>query len=152
MTLHPLARGLALLALSSGLSGCMLFRTRPPVYEPVVYPSGLVVQDLVRPDTPVVVQPGDRVTFHYEISLADGTVVDSSLERAQPLEIGVLPGEIELPGLAQGLLGMPVLGRRRLYVPAELAYGARGLPPRIPPDADLVIDIELLAVDEPDAP
>ena len=81
-----------------------------------------------------------------QIALEDGTVVDSSLDRGTPLEITLLPGEIDVPGLAQGLMGMRVLSRRRLLVPPELAYGEEGLPPLVPPNSTLVIDLELLLV------
>ena len=146
MKLLDLARGALLVVLATTSGGCALFRPKPPEYDPVTYESGLVVQDLVRAKTPLVVHPGDRVTFHYQIALEDGTVVDSSLDRGKPLEIELLPGEIPVPGLAQGLLGMRVLGRRRLYVPPELGYGEEGVPPHIPPGATLVIDLELLQV------
>jgi len=146
MNLPPLGRAALVAALAAGSGSCALFRPAPPEYDPVVHESGLVVQDLVRAETDLVVQEGDHVSFHYRIALEDGSVVDSSLDRGTPLDVTLLPGELDVPGLAQGLLGMRVLGRRRLYVPPELGYGEEGLPPHVPPNATLIIDLELLQV------
>ncbi len=122
---------------------CFLFRVHAPVYDPVVLASGVVVQDLVVPEKGPVAQPGDRLTIDYEILLEDLTSIDSSTERGQPITFTM--GASVLPsGLEQGLLGLRHLGRRRVWVPAELGYGEDGLPPRVPPNAALWFHVELI--------
>jgi peptidylprolyl isomerase len=90
-------------------------------------------------------QPGQFYTVHYTGWLAsDGTKFDSSLDRNQPYTFqqgvhGVIPGWDE------GFAGMHVGGKRRLFIPYQLAYGERGRPPVMPPKSDLIFDIQLLA-------
>jgi len=86
------------------------------------------------------VQPGDTVTIHYTGALAsDGSVFDSSLSG----EPATFPLGNLIQGWQQGIPGMSVGGKRRLYIPAELGYGASGSGSSIPPDSDLIFDIEL---------
>lgn len=131
------------------LVSCGLLRSDP---EPPEYPfeerlDGLVVHDLLVPDDGPVVQMGDRLSLEYSIALADsGEMVDSSAERGQPFELLLEPGAV-FPGMERGVLGMRLRGRRVLLVPAELGFGAQGLPPRIPPDADLRVTVEVLALE-----
>jgi FKBP-type peptidyl-prolyl cis-trans isomerase len=94
-----------------------------------------------------VVKPGDTVTAHYTGALAaDGTIFQSSHDTGQPVPFS-LSGVIK--GWTDGVPGMKVGGKRRLLIPAEQAYGAN---PRegsgIPPNADLVFDIELVKIGE----
>ena len=137
-------RLLACLLLLAPLAGCGLFRVRPPVYPALELGLGLVARDLVVPDEGPTAKAGDRVTIDYWIRLAaSGKMVDSSTERGQPITFVLKPGAV-FPGLVRGIPGMRERGSRRLYVPAELAYGAAGLPPRIPPASDLSVEVELL--------
>jgi FKBP-type peptidyl-prolyl cis-trans isomerase len=124
-------------------SGCAWFRPRPPVYPEIEWESGLVVQDLIVPDNGALVGVGDQVVLHYSLFLADGTRLESSQESGQPLHFRVGAGEVPA-GLEQGVQGMRLYGRRRLRVPSDLGFGPSGHPPRIPPDAALVFEIELL--------
>ncbi len=93
------------------------------------------------------VKPGATVTAHYTGAVAkDGIVFQSSHEGGQPIPFS-LNGVIE--GWKQGVPGMKVGGTRRLLIPAAMAYGAT--PPAgsgIPPNADLVFDIELVSVSQ----
>lgn len=86
----------------------------------------------------------DTVVAHYTGRLLDGTVFDSSRERGQPARFpltGVIQGWQEiLPRMQEG-------GRWRVVIPYELAYGAQGRPPTIPPMAALEFDIELVSVE-----
>jgi FKBP-type peptidyl-prolyl cis-trans isomerase len=88
---------------------------------------------------------GKRVSVHYTGTLTDGSKFDSSLDRGRPFEFALGAGQV-IKGWDQGVAGMRVGGKRRLTIPAELGYGARGFPPVIPPNAPLVFTVELLGV------
>ncbi|SFX75788.1 FKBP-type peptidyl-prolyl cis-trans isomerase [Marinospirillum alkaliphilum] len=88
---------------------------------------------------------GALITTHYRGWLEDGTEFDSSYSRNQPFQT-VLSNKRVIQGWVLGLVGMKVGGRRRLWVPAELAYGERRMGDSIPPHANLVFEIELLEV------
>jgi FKBP-type peptidyl-prolyl cis-trans isomerase len=83
------------------------------------------------------------VAIRYELRLVDGTLVESSDDTGQPLRFEVGRGSVPR-GLEQGVLGMRLFGRRRLSVASELAFGSAGRPPRIPPDAQVVFEVELM--------
>lgn len=135
-------RTLSLLA-GAWLSGCAWFRPDPPHYEAVEHPSGLVVRDLVVPDAGPEVAVGDEVALHYEMRLADRTLIESSKATGQPVRFEVGAGGLPR-GLELGVVGMRLFGRRRLSVPSALAFGSAGRPPRIPPDAAVMFDVELM--------
>ncbi|MCQ2028408.1 FKBP-type peptidyl-prolyl cis-trans isomerase [Stutzerimonas zhaodongensis] len=85
----------------------------------------------------------DVVTVHYEGSLTDGTVFDSSIKRGSPIDLpvgGVIPGWVE------GLQLMHVGEKYKLYIPSELAYGEQSPSPLIPANSVLVFDLELLGI------
>jgi len=93
----------------------------------------------------------DVVTVHYEGSLTDGTVFDSSIKRGSPIDLpvgGVIPGWVE------GLQLMHVGEKYKLYIPSELAYGEQSPSPLIPANSVLVFDLELLDIkgDEAEQP
>ena len=109
-----------------------------------------------------VVSPRERVSFcrirhvmqvsvavHYTGRLEDGTVFDSSAERA-PIRF-VLGAREVIRGWDEGIHGMAVGQRRQLVIPPQLGYGARGAPPVIPPNALLHFDVELMDVGEADS-
>lgn len=98
---------------------------------------------------------GDQVTVHYtgwlwepDNDSAEGgrptTKFDSSKDRGQPFEFRLGAGQV-IAGWDQGVAGMRVGGRRRLLVPAQLGYGARGAGGVIPPNATLLFEVELLS-------
>ncbi len=84
-----------------------------------------------------------RVRVHYQGTLLDGTVFDSSYERNDPATFGL--GQV-IAGWTEGLQLMPVGAKYRFWIPAELAYGRNGSPGSIPPNSALVFDVELLQV------
>lgn len=104
----------------------------------------LQIEDLVAGDGKVCVK-GALIHAHYTGWLTDGTKFDSSYDRGQPFQCVIGTGRV-IKGWDQGMMGMQVGGRRRLRVPAHLAYGERQVGPLIKPNSDLVFEIELLAV------
>ena len=95
---------------------------------------------------------GQTIQAHYTGRLENGRVFDSSYERGSPLKFKVGVRQV-IAGWDEGILGdggdvpaMQVGGRRRLVIPSELGYGARGAGGVIPPNATLYFDVELVAV------
>lgn len=107
-------------------------------------PAGLVKEDSVIGKGPEA-KTGDHVSVQYTGTLTDGTKFDSSRDRDEPFEFTLGAGMV-IKGWDQGVVGMKKGGKRRLTIPPELGYGKAGSPPKIPPNATLVFDIELLEI------
>jgi hypothetical protein len=90
---------------------------------------------------------GRKYRVHYTGWLKDGTKFDSSRDRDDPIEF-VQGRRQVIAGWESGFAGMKVGGKRRIFIPFQMAYGEVGSPPVIPPSADLVFDVELLDVME----
>jgi len=99
----------------------------------------------IRPGKGTAAQTGDTVRVHYTGRLLNGTKFDSSLDRNEPFEFTLGRGQV-IKGWDEGVVGMKKGGKRRLTIPSEMAYGKVGSPPKIPPDATLEFDIELLEI------
>jgi len=107
-------------------------------------PAGLVKEDIKVGKGPEA-KSGDRVSVHYTGTLLDGTKFDSSRDRGEPFEFALGAGQV-IKGWDLGVAGMKKGGKRKLTIPGDLAYGKQGSPPKIPPDATLVFDVELLDI------
>ena len=87
--------------------------------------------------------PRDLVTVHYEGTLINGELFDSSIERGTPI---TFPLDRVIPGWTEGLQHMAIGARHKLYIPYNLGYGARGAGPQIPPYSALIFEVELLGI------
>ena len=94
-------------------------------------------------------EEGNTVTAHYTGTLKDGTKFDSSYDHPgkNPLRFRLAsgPGGV-IQGWVEGVAGMKEGGKRKLIIPYQLAYGERGMPPAIPPKAELIFEVELVKV------
>ena len=131
-----------------GLSGCGCGSESPESEGSSVLDAAdagsLVIEDLVVGDGEDAAA-GDLVTVDYTGWLADGTKFDSSIDRGEPFSF-VLGAREVIAGWDQGVAGMQVGGKRKLTIPGDLGYGVQGYPGVIPPNATLVFEVELLAV------
>src|SRR4051812_38677418 len=107
-------------------------------------PSGLNYTDETL-GTGTEAKSGNTMDVHYTGWLKDGTKFDSSKDRGSPFSFQLGAGRV-IKGWDEGVAGMKVGGKRRLVIPAELAYGSRGAAGVIPPNAELTFEVELLKV------
>lgn len=106
--------------------------------------SGLKYLDLVVGNGASPVK-GKPVTVHYTGTLENGKKFDCSVDRGKPFTFVIGVGQV-IKGWDEGVMGMKVGGKRKLIIPSELGYGARGAGGVIPPNATLLFDVELLDV------
>ena len=106
--------------------------------------SGLIIETLATGSGPAA-KSGDKVSVHYTGWLTNGTQFDSSRDRNEPFKFRLGAGQV-IPGWDEGVAGMQPGSKRRLTVPAHLAYGPRGAGGVIPPNAVLVFEVELLEI------
>ncbi len=86
----------------------------------------------------------DKVKVHYEGTLTDGTVFDSSYKRGEPITFGL---NQVIKGWTEGLQLMSIGSKYKLYIPYQLGYGAQGAGAAIPPYAALIFTVELLGIE-----
>jgi FKBP-type peptidyl-prolyl cis-trans isomerase len=117
-----------------------------PAQPPPRDPNAKVAIKDVAPGAGPAAKDGDTVSVLYTGKLDDGTVFDSSAKnKNQPLTFTLGKGGV-IDGWQQGILGMKKGGKRKLTIPPSLAYGANGVPGKIPPNATLTFDVELKAI------
>ena len=109
----------------------------------VTLPSGLQYEVINEGKVGTYAKATDQVQCHYEGTLIDGTLFDSSIQRGQPATFGVSQ---VIPGWVEALQLMPEGAKWKLYIPSDLAYGARGAGEMIPPHSTLIFEVELLKV------
>ena len=107
--------------------------------------SGLIIEDLVVGDG-AEAAAGQHVTVHYTGWLTDGRKFDSSKDRNDPFAFALGARHV-IAGWDEGVQGMKIGGSRKLTIPPDLGYGARGAGGVIPPNATLVFEVELLGLD-----
>jgi peptidylprolyl isomerase len=110
--------------------------------EEITTASGLKIQDIKVGDG-ASPKPGQTVTVHYIGWLENGTEFNNSYKMGAPAQFRI--GQL-IKGWDEGLSTMKVGGKRRLWIPSNLAYGVKGSPPNIPPNSNLRFEIELLGV------
>ncbi len=113
--------------------------------EAITTSSGLIIEDTML-GTGATAKAGQMVTVHYTGWLTDGTKFDSSKDRNDPFVFPLGQRRV-IAGWDEGVQGMKEGGVRKLTIPAELGYGARGAGGVIPPNATLVFEVELIAAE-----
>lgn len=110
---------------------------------PAVAASGELEITHITEGTGASPSASDTVQVHYHGTFPDGRVFDSSVERGKPASF---PLNRVIKCWTDGVQKMKVGGKAKLVCPPNLAYGERGAPPTIPPNATLVFEVELLAI------
>ena len=106
--------------------------------------SGLVYEDTVVGEG-AEAKAGQQATVHYTGWLTNGSKFDSSKDRNDPFEFSLGMRQV-IGGWYEGVQGMKIGGTRKLTIPPQLGYGARGAGGVIPPNATLVFEVELLGL------
>jgi len=118
--------------------------TPKPTPIPMKKFDKLLIED-TKVGTGSAVKSGDTISINYVGTLTNGTKFDSSYDRGAPFETQIGVGQV-IKGWDQGVIGMKVGGKRKLSIPSDLGYGMRGAGAAIPPNADLIFEVELMGI------
>ena len=138
----------ALLLIAAGVVIFFVFNKKEnnePLPEETNQMADLLKIEILKEGTGAAAKNGDTVVVHYTGTLIDGKKFDSSLDRGEPYSFPLGAGEV-IAGWEQGILGMKVGEKRKLFIPSDLAYGERGAGGIIPPNAPLIFEVELLEI------
>ena len=120
--------------------------TKPTIGKPSGDPPAQLVKEDIVVGKGKTAKKGSQITVQYVgASFSTGEEFDASWDRGEPFQLELGAGMV-IPGWDQGLVGMKEGGRRRLTIPADLAYGAAGAPPAIGPDETLIFIVDLVEV------
>lgn len=120
-------------------------KTKPGV---LILPNGLQYK-IIWPGYGRTPQANEYVSLNYRGTLIDGTEIDNSYSRSEPMEFSM---NSVMKGWKEALLLMPAGAKWQLFIPAELAYGDRGLSRRIPANATLIYEIDLVSIRDRNTP
>jgi len=133
---------IVLILLAGAVVGYLISKRGTPANAEVTTASGLKIQDLKVGDGPSP-KMGQTVSVNYIGWLENGTEFNNSYKGGKPIDFKL--GQV-IPGWNEGLQTMKVGGKRKLFIPSNLAYGPMGRPPAIPPNSNLIFEIELLGI------
>ena len=138
-----IAAALVLILLAGGVVAFIMYRGNTlPASAEVTTPSGLKITDFKVGDG-ASPKMGQTVSVHYVGKLENGKEFNNSYNLGRPVDFKL--GEV-IAGWNEGLSTMKVGGKRKLFIPSNLAYGPQGKPPMIPPNSNLIFEIELLGI------
>jgi FKBP-type peptidyl-prolyl cis-trans isomerase len=134
---------IVLIVLAASVVAFLVSRGGRPATAEITTPSGLRILDLKVGDGPSP-KMGETVSVHYIGWLENGTEFNNSHKGlGKPIDFKL--GEV-IEGWNEGLSSMKVGGKRKLLIPSKLAYGPQGRPPNIPPNSNLIFEVELLGI------
>ena len=137
--------GVYLLVVFSWL-GCATDQGQEQQFDHKAVLKEMQVEEISRGDGPSA-EMGDRLHVRYMGKFENGKVFDTSEQRGHVFEFRLGKREV-IPGWDAGLVGMKAGGKRRLIIPPQLAYGARGVGSAIPPNAVLIFEVELVKISQ----
>jgi len=104
-----------------------------------------LIKDIIKAGDGTAIHKGQTAVVHYDGTLEDGTLFDSSRQRGQTFAFKLGAGMV-IKGWDEGVEGMHIGEIRKLTIPSEMGYGTNGVPGVIPPNATLVFEVELVAI------
>src|SRR3989344_4186596 len=119
--------------------------TMPPAPRTTKMDKQGVRIEILKEGAGAIAKKGDTVSVHYVGTLENGTMFDSSVDRGTPFEFSLGAGQV-IPGWDIGVEGMKIGEVRKLIIPSALAYGPNGAGEAIPPNSNLIFEVQLLGI------